>query len=168
MPASSFRCAMPCSTRMRREECALRLRCRGGAGPAGGVPGAGVEGGPGAGCEEGRPACAGCGARFTDERWEAAEETDGGRPVDTHPTLCDTCKHVAVAAAPDQQEKAEPLPDWADGRTHGSLRGARGRGRCPSRSPAGGSHACAPDPAGPARPTGQQVPSWQGLLAPVL
>ncbi|MFE7371353.1 hypothetical protein [Streptomyces anulatus] len=120
--------------------------------------------------EEGRPACVGCGTRFTDERWEAAEETDRGRPVDTHPTLCDTCKHVAVAAAPDadQQEQAEPLPDWAGGRTHGSLWGARGRGRCPSRSPAGGSHACAPDPAGPARPTGQQVPSWQGLLTPVL
>ncbi|MFI1576134.1 replication-relaxation family protein [Streptomyces anulatus] len=62
-----------------------------------------------------RPACAGCGSRFTDERWEAAEETDWGRPVDTHPTLCDTCKHVAVAA--DQQEQAEPLPDRTDGRT---------------------------------------------------
>ncbi|MFD4239627.1 hypothetical protein [Streptomyces sp. NPDC058542] len=46
-----------------------------------------------------RPACAGCGSRFTDERWEAAEETDWGRPVDTHPTLCDTCKHHALAAA---------------------------------------------------------------------
>ncbi|MFJ6811496.1 hypothetical protein ACIQRK_36815 [Streptomyces anulatus] len=46
-----------------------------------------------------RPACAGCGSRFTDARWEAAEETDWGRPVDTHPTLCDTCKQHALAAA---------------------------------------------------------------------
>lgn len=67
-----------------------------------------------------RPACTSCGTRFTDERWEAAEETDWGCLVGTHPTLCDTCKHVAVAAAPDvdQQEQAEPLPAWADGRTH--------------------------------------------------
>lgn len=38
-----------------------------------------------------------------------------GRPVDAHPQLCDTCKHVAVAAAhdTDQQEQPEPLPDWA-------------------------------------------------------
>ncbi|MEU4180921.1 replication-relaxation family protein [Streptomyces sp. NPDC026589] len=62
-----------------------------------------------------RPACAGCGTRFTDERWEAAEETDWGRLIDTHPTLCDSCKHEAVAAAHDvdQQEQQEPLPDWA-------------------------------------------------------
>ncbi|MFB8016882.1 replication-relaxation family protein, partial [Streptomyces rochei] len=62
--------------------------------------------------EASRPACTSCGTRFTDERWEAAEETDWGRPVDTHPTLCDACKHVAVAAAEaDQQEQEEPLPD---------------------------------------------------------
>ncbi|MFJ3439363.1 replication-relaxation family protein [Streptomyces cyaneofuscatus] len=64
-----------------------------------------------------RPACGGCGARFTDERWEAAEETDWGRPVDTHPHLCDRCKAVAVAsAAPTpgrQEEHQEPLPEWA-------------------------------------------------------
>ncbi|MFI8178833.1 replication-relaxation family protein [Streptomyces microflavus] len=62
-----------------------------------------------------RPSCAGCGSRFTDERWEAAEETDWGRLIDTHPTLCDTCKHVAVAAAHNaaQQEQPEPLPAWA-------------------------------------------------------
>ncbi|MEU8669431.1 hypothetical protein AB0C71_21370 [Streptomyces anulatus] len=61
--------------------------------------------------EASRPVCAGCGSRFTDERWEAAEETDWGVPVDTHPTLCDSCKHEAVAA--DQQEQPESLPDWA-------------------------------------------------------
>ncbi|MFJ5657165.1 replication-relaxation family protein [Streptomyces microflavus] len=64
-----------------------------------------------------RPACTGCGARFTDERWEAAEETDWGRPVDTHPHLCDDCKAVAVASAAPmpgrQEEHQEPLPEWA-------------------------------------------------------
>ncbi|GGS23891.1 hypothetical protein GCM10010284_66200 [Streptomyces rubiginosohelvolus] len=64
-----------------------------------------------------RPACAACGARFTDERWEAAEETDWDRRVDTHPHLCDDCKAVAVArAAPTpgrQAEHQEPLPEWA-------------------------------------------------------
>ncbi|MGA5473826.1 replication-relaxation family protein [Streptomyces arboris] len=64
-----------------------------------------------------RPSCAGCGNRFTDERWEAAEETDWGRPVDTHPHLCDRCKAVAAAsAAPTpgrQEEHQEPLPEWA-------------------------------------------------------
>ncbi|MEU4025904.1 hypothetical protein [Streptomyces anulatus] len=54
-----------------------------------------------------------CGSRFTDERWEAAEETDWGRLVDTHPTLCDSCKHDAVAHDVDQQEQPEQLPDWA-------------------------------------------------------
>ncbi|MFJ3402243.1 hypothetical protein ACIPM5_35215 [Streptomyces microflavus] len=64
--------------------------------------------------EASRPVCADCGARFTDERWEAAEETDWGVPVDTHPQLCHTCKHVAVAAHDAaQQEQPEPLPDWA-------------------------------------------------------
>ncbi|NYS21116.1 hypothetical protein HFP43_32215 [Streptomyces sp. SJ1-7] len=60
-----------------------------------------------------RPSCAGCRNRFTDERWEAAEETDWGRPVDTHPTLCDTCKHRAVTAAQERQEPArgEAVPD---------------------------------------------------------
>ncbi|MER6601600.1 replication-relaxation family protein [Streptomyces parvus] len=64
-----------------------------------------------------RPSCTGCGSRFTDERWEAAEETDWGRPVDTHPHLCDDCKAVAGAsAAPTpgrQEEHQEPLPEWA-------------------------------------------------------
>ncbi|MCX4523868.1 hypothetical protein OG402_40040 [Streptomyces anulatus] len=64
-----------------------------------------------------RPSCAGCGNRFTDERWEAAEETDWGRLVDTHPHLCDDCKAVTVAsAAPTpgrQEEHQEPLPEWA-------------------------------------------------------
>ncbi|GGZ81045.1 replication-relaxation family protein [Streptomyces rubiginosohelvolus] len=64
-----------------------------------------------------RPSCGGCGNRFTDERWEAAEETDWGRLVDTHPHLCDDCKAFTVAsAAPTpgrQEEHQEPLPEWA-------------------------------------------------------
>ncbi|MFJ8692625.1 hypothetical protein [Streptomyces roseolilacinus] len=31
-----------------------------------------------------RPVCAGCGAKFTDERWEAAQATDWGTPKDSH------------------------------------------------------------------------------------
>ncbi|MEU5137926.1 replication-relaxation family protein [Streptomyces californicus] len=64
-----------------------------------------------------RPSCTGCGSRFSDERWAAAEETDWGRPVDTHPHLCDDCKAVTVASAaptPGRQEgHQEPLPEWA-------------------------------------------------------
>ncbi|MFF2864681.1 replication-relaxation family protein [Streptomyces rubiginosohelvolus] len=158
-----------------------------------------------------RPSCAGCGNRFTDERWEAAEETDWGRLVDPHPHLCDDCKAVTVASAAPmpgrQEEHQEPLPEWArqefmrfphrprcteckaaftderwkavertgwhplgqenirrcarpalrSTRTASRTRGQRGaptsprrsgrsRSRCPSRSPAGGFHACAPDP----------------------
>ncbi|MEV7282703.1 replication-relaxation family protein [Streptomyces sp. NPDC093111] len=59
-----------------------------------------------------RPACATCGARFTDERWEAAEKTNWGVPVDTHPRLCDGCKHQAVANA-QEADRPEPIPDWA-------------------------------------------------------
>ncbi|MCZ0210724.1 replication-relaxation family protein [Streptomyces sp. UMAF16] len=59
-----------------------------------------------------RPACASCGTRFTDERWEAAEKTDWGVAVDTHPQLCDGCKHQAVAAI-QEADCPEPLPDWA-------------------------------------------------------
>ncbi|WP_405434727.1 hypothetical protein [Streptomyces anulatus] len=62
--------------------------------------------------EASRPVCAGRASRFTDERREAAEETDWGVPVDTHPTLCDSCKHEAVAAAHDSDQQ-EPLSDWA-------------------------------------------------------
>ncbi|MFI0193078.1 hypothetical protein ACH4PW_36885 [Streptomyces sp. NPDC017082] len=59
-----------------------------------------------------RPACASCGTRFTDEHWEAAEKTNWGVPVDTHPQLCDGCKHQAVAAT-QEADHPEPLPDWA-------------------------------------------------------
>ncbi|MFE2273335.1 replication-relaxation family protein [Streptomyces lavendulae] len=46
-----------------------------------------------------RPVCAGCGAKFTDERWEAARATDWGTPKDSHPQLCDGCKQRASATA---------------------------------------------------------------------
>jgi hypothetical protein len=78
-----------------------------------------------------RPVCTGCGAKFTDERWEAAQgqAKDWGAPKDSHPHLCGSCKHAAVADAheADQQERPEPLPDWAE-RKH-FLRYAR-RPRC--------------------------------------
>ncbi|MGY4966646.1 replication-relaxation family protein [Streptomyces sp. 900105245] len=51
-----------------------------------------------------RPACASCGTPFTDERWGAAEKTHWGELVDTHPQLCDGCKHQAVAATKERQE----------------------------------------------------------------
>ncbi|MFF4227403.1 replication-relaxation family protein [Streptomyces abikoensis] len=50
-----------------------------------------------------RPVCAGCGVKFTDERWEVARATDWGTPKDTHPQLCDDCKHQAVLAARQDQ-----------------------------------------------------------------
>lgn len=62
-----------------------------------------------------RPVCADCGAKFTDERWETAQATDWDGPKDSHPHLCDACKHKASAVAQetDRQERPEPLPDWA-------------------------------------------------------
>ncbi|WP_260334609.1 replication-relaxation family protein [Streptomyces beigongshangae] len=69
-----------------------------------------------------RPVCADCGEKFTDERWEAAQATDWGTPKDSHPHLCDGCKHTAGAVAsavptPSRQEKhQEPLPEWAQRR----------------------------------------------------
>ncbi|MEV5620530.1 replication-relaxation family protein [Streptomyces bacillaris] len=42
-----------------------------------------------------RPACADCGAKFTDERWEQTKTTDWGTATDSHPQLCDDCKQQA-------------------------------------------------------------------------
>ncbi|MFE3907273.1 hypothetical protein ACFXPY_45425 [Streptomyces sp. NPDC059153] len=64
-----------------------------------------------------RPVCTGCGARFTDERWEAAHATDWGAPKDTHPHLCDHCKQRAVAAEGQpagKQEHQEPVRRGAE------------------------------------------------------
>ncbi|WP_327372403.1 replication-relaxation family protein [Streptomyces sp. NBC_01216] len=59
-----------------------------------------------------RPVCTGCGAKFTDERWEAAQATDWGTPKDSHPHLCDSCKQkvgavVSPAAATQERRKPE-------------------------------------------------------------
>ncbi|MEU3901919.1 replication-relaxation family protein [Streptomyces sp. NPDC045251] len=61
-----------------------------------------------------RPVCTGCGAKFTDERWRVAQATDWGTPKDSHPHLCDDCKHAAVADTheADRQKRPEPHPDW--------------------------------------------------------
>lgn len=77
-----------------------------------------------------RPVCTSCETKFTDKRWETAQATDWGTPTDSHPHLCDNCKHTAVANAhqADQQERPEPLPDWAQ-RKH-FLRFTK-RPRCP-------------------------------------
>ncbi|MEV0023916.1 hypothetical protein AB0H45_17145 [Streptomyces atroolivaceus] len=58
-----------------------------------------------------RPVCTGCGTKFTDAPREAAQATDWGTPKDSHPHLCESCKHAAVAAAheADRQEWPEPL-----------------------------------------------------------
>ncbi|MFF5721263.1 replication-relaxation family protein [Streptomyces buecherae] len=59
-----------------------------------------------------RPICTGCGAKFTDERWETAQATDWGTPKDSHPHLCDDCKQKAdpvVSPAADTQERQEPV-----------------------------------------------------------
>ncbi|MGW7824901.1 hypothetical protein ACWGLF_44360 [Streptomyces puniciscabiei] len=62
-----------------------------------------------------RPVCAGCGARFTDERWKAVEPAGWGTPRDTHPHLCDDCKRRAITAerqaehtGPEHQDQAVP------------------------------------------------------------
>ncbi|WP_208298754.1 MobF family relaxase [Streptomyces liangshanensis] len=47
-----------------------------------------------------RPVCADCGARFTDERWEAVEVMDWGTPKDIRPHLCDDCKQKALTVSP--------------------------------------------------------------------
>ncbi|MEW2373384.1 replication-relaxation family protein [Streptomyces sp. NPDC006656] len=62
-----------------------------------------------------RPACAGCGAKFTDARWEAAQATDWGAPKDSHPHLCDGCKANSVASplAQGTRERQEPGQDQA-------------------------------------------------------
>ncbi|MFD3939910.1 replication-relaxation family protein [Streptomyces sp. NPDC058611] len=64
-----------------------------------------------------RPVCTACGARFTDERWEAASATDWGVPKDTHPHLCDGCKQWAVVdegQTAGKQEHHEPVSRGVD------------------------------------------------------
>ncbi|MFJ6438596.1 hypothetical protein [Streptomyces sp. NPDC091416] len=64
-----------------------------------------------------RPICTGCGAKFTDERWEAAQARNWGGLKDSHPDLCDDCKQKASAAispAADTQERQEPVRGEAE------------------------------------------------------
>jgi hypothetical protein len=69
-----------------------------------------------------RPLCTGCGAKFTDERWEAAQATDWGTPKDSHPQLCDDCKHQAVASVRheqvdnERQKQDQAVPERKTGR----------------------------------------------------
>jgi hypothetical protein len=63
-----------------------------------------------------RPVCADRGAKFTDERWKAAQATDWGTPKDSHPHLCDGCKYQAVAATQESvnhrdQEQDQAVPE---------------------------------------------------------
>ncbi|MFJ2774354.1 hypothetical protein [Streptomyces sp. NPDC087300] len=59
-----------------------------------------------------RLVCTGCGAKFTDARWEAAQPTDWSTPKDSHPHLCDDCKQrdsaAAVGPAAATREHQEP------------------------------------------------------------
>ncbi|MCC8452878.1 hypothetical protein [Streptomyces rochei] len=57
--------------------------------------------------EASRPVCADCGTRFTEERWKATEPAGWDTPRETHPHLCDDCKHQAVIAE-RQAEQAGP------------------------------------------------------------
>ncbi|MFH8496415.1 hypothetical protein [Streptomyces coeruleorubidus] len=54
------------------------------------------------------PICAGCGTKFTDERWKAIHRTEWGARRETHPHLCDHCKQRAIAA--DRQAE-QPAPE---------------------------------------------------------
>ncbi|MFE0776425.1 replication-relaxation family protein [Streptomyces sp. NPDC058861] len=59
-----------------------------------------------------RPVCTGCGAKFTDTRWEAVQPTDWGVTKDSHPQLCDGCKQkagAAVSPAADTPERRKPV-----------------------------------------------------------
>ncbi|MER0429815.1 hypothetical protein [Streptomyces microflavus] len=81
-----------------------------------------------------RPRCTECKAAFTDERWQAVERTGWNPlPQERHPTLCQTC----TQEYDDSIENA-----WPHRPTPSPRRSSRYR----SRSPAGGSRACAPDP----------------------
>ncbi|MGW2248451.1 replication-relaxation family protein [Streptomyces hirsutus] len=71
-----------------------------------------------------RPVCAGCGIRFTDERWKATEPAGWGALRETHPHLCDDCKQQAVTAErraehpqPEHQEHDQTVPEQKAGGT---------------------------------------------------
>ncbi|MFE0654633.1 hypothetical protein ACFVZH_39640 [Streptomyces sp. NPDC059534] len=63
-----------------------------------------------------RPVCTGCGAKFTDARWEAVQPKDWGASKGSHPRLCDECMdHAVVDARQEQaggkrQERGQTVP----------------------------------------------------------
>jgi hypothetical protein len=57
-----------------------------------------------------RPACASCGAHYTDERWKAIEPAGWDAPRESHPHLCDDCKQRAITAE-RQAEHTQPGPE---------------------------------------------------------
>ncbi|MEU8687629.1 hypothetical protein [Streptomyces sp. NPDC048665] len=61
-----------------------------------------------------RPACAGCGTKFTDGRWEAAENCPKqvGR---WHPTLCGECEERVVEAEQQAEREDQAVPKQKDG-----------------------------------------------------
>ncbi|MEU1670379.1 replication-relaxation family protein [Streptomyces sparsogenes] len=66
-----------------------------------------------------RPVCANCGAKFTDDRWEATAAYPKPGPR-WHPTLCDWCEDKAIEAASrdehERQEQDQAVPEQkADG-----------------------------------------------------
>ncbi|MEU8622704.1 replication-relaxation family protein [Streptomyces sp. NPDC048623] len=56
-----------------------------------------------------RPVCTGCGAKFTDTRWEAVQPKDWGTPKDSHPHLCDDCKAGAVVSTAADTPERQPI-----------------------------------------------------------
>ncbi|CAL9677125.1 hypothetical protein [Streptomyces sp. enrichment culture] len=68
--------------------------------------------------------CAGCGTRFTDERWKAIEPAGWGAPRETHPRLCGDCKQCAITtkrqakqAGPEHQGHDQAVPEQKAGGT---------------------------------------------------
>ncbi|MFI1608117.1 PP2C family protein-serine/threonine phosphatase [Streptomyces griseofuscus] len=65
-----------------------------------------------------RPVCAGCGTRFTDERWKAIEPAAWGTPRVIHPHMCDGCitaERQAEQARPEQREHDQVVPEQKTG-----------------------------------------------------
>lgn len=54
--------------------------------------------------ERRRPACTGCGIKFSDGRWRRVEEQDWGTPA--HPELCDACATTAREREEQQARQA--------------------------------------------------------------
>ncbi|MER7048348.1 replication-relaxation family protein [Streptomyces jumonjinensis] len=62
-----------------------------------------------------RPACDGCGAKFTDTRWKTSEVTRAPGPA-PHPGLCEECEAAAVETERQEREAAQPAQVASDAR----------------------------------------------------